>query len=124
MKIKFMLGSLVLFVLALATAWAADVSGKWTAEYQSPNGQTRQNTFNFQVKGESLTGTVASTRGESTIEEGKVKGDEISFTIIRNMGGNNVKFAYQGTISGDEIKFKVTVGEGDRTFEMTAKRVK
>lgn len=124
MKIKFLFGSLVLLTLILATAWAADVNGKWTAEYQSPDGQTRQSTFTFQVKGEALTGTVASARGESNILEGKVKGDEISFEVIRNFGGNDVKFQYKGKATGDEIKFTVTVGEGDRTFDMTAKRVK
>ncbi len=124
MKIKLLACGVVLLLMTMSAAWAADLNGKWTGEYQSPNGQTRQSTFTFQVKGETLTGTVASARGESNIEEGKVKGDEISFSVIRNFGGNDVKFQYKGKVTGDEIKFAVTVGEGDRNFDMIAKRVK
>ncbi len=124
MKTSALLRGLALFVLVFATVWAADVSGKWTAEYSSPDGQTRQSTFNFQVSGETLTGTVASTRGENKIDEGKVVGDDISFNVTRNFGGNDMKFVYKGKVTGDEIKFTVTVGDGDRTFEMTAKRAK
>jgi hypothetical protein len=111
-----------LSVLVFATLWAADVSGKWIAEFTTPDGQTRQSTFNFEVSGETLTGTVGSSRGESKIEDGKVVGDDISFNVTRNFGGNDMKFAYKGKVAGDEIKLTVTVGEGDRTFEMVAKR--
>jgi hypothetical protein len=124
MKIKMLFCSIVLLVVFLTMAWAADVSGKWNAEYKSPDGQTRQSTFTFQVKDGTVTGTVASTRGESQIEDGKISGEDISFTVIRNFGGNDMKFSYKGKISGDEIKFTVTVGEGDRTFDMVAKRAK
>jgi hypothetical protein len=124
MNRKSLIAVMLFLVFAVATVWAADISGKWEAEYQTPNGQTRQNTFNFEVKGDAVTGTVASARGENKIEEGKIKGEEISFVVIRNFNGNDMKFQYQGKIAGDEIKFKVTVGEGDRTFEMTAKRAK
>jgi hypothetical protein len=124
MKIKTLLYSIVLSAVFLAIAWAADLSGKWNAEYTTPNGETRQNTFTFQVDGDTLTGTVSSPRGESKIEDGKVNGDEIAFSVTRNRGGTDVKFLYKGKVSGDEIKFTVTVGQGDRTFEMTAKRTK
>jgi hypothetical protein len=33
-----------------------------------------------------------------------------------------MKFVYKGKVAGDEIKLTVTVGDGERTFEMTAKR--
>jgi hypothetical protein len=124
MKIKTLLYSIVLSAVFLASAWAADLSGKWNAEYTTPNGETRQSTFTFQVNGDTLTGTVSSQRGESKIENGKVSGDEIVFSVTRNRGGTDVKFLYKGKVSGDEIKFTVVVGEGDRTFEMTAKRAK
>lgn len=113
-----------MFALFVSSVMAADVSGKWLAEYSTPDGQTRQSTFNFQVSGETLTGTVASTRGESKIEEGKIVGDDISFSVTRNFGGNDLKFVYKGKVAGDEIKFAVTVVDGDRTFDMTAKRAK
>jgi hypothetical protein len=71
---------------------------------QGPQGAS-ETTFNFKVEGTTLTGTMASTRGESTISEGKVNGDEISFVVVRKMGENEMKTTWKGKVSGDEIKF-------------------
>jgi hypothetical protein len=126
MSVRLCVRALALIAVCLAVAWAADVSGKWKAEYQSPDGQTRQSTFNFQVSGEKLTGTVGGPRGDAQISEGKVSDDEISFVVVRDFGGNSVKFVYKGKVAGDEIKLAVTANFGgeERTFEMTAKREK
>ncbi len=107
-----------IFVLLLSvTAVAADVSGKWKAEFTTPDGTQRVNTFSFKVDGGKLTGTVAGTQDETQIQNAKFVGDEISFTAERPFG----TFTYTGKVSGDEIKFKVTFN--DQNFEMTAKRV-
>lgn len=120
MKIRLLLLSCVLAVAALA----ADVSGKWTAEMQGRNGNTMTQTFNFKVDNGALTGSVSGMRGgESEISNGKVDGDNISFDVTREFNGNSFTMHYTGTISGDEIKFKVERqgGEG-RTREFTAKK--
>ena len=104
-------------VLLAAAALAADVAGTWKAEFTSPDGQQRVNTFTFKVDGGKLTGTVAGSQDETQIQNGKVAGDEISFTAERPFG----KFTYSGKISSDEIKFKVDF-DGN-AFDMTAKRV-
>ena len=104
-------------MLLAGLAAAADVSGKWKAEFTSPDGAQRVNTFTFKVEGEKLSGTVAGTQDETPIENGKIAGDEISFTAERPFGS----FAYKGKVSGDEIQFKVTFN--DETFEITAKRM-
>jgi hypothetical protein len=113
---------LVLTALMVAAALvAADVAGKWKAEFTMPDGQTRTSIFTFKVDGDKLTGTVSSPRGEAPIQEGKVSGDEISFVVVREFGGNEVRIYYKGKVSGDELK--LTVEFGERSFEMTAKRV-
>ncbi len=111
-----------LWVVALAVALsmaavAADVSGKWRAEFTTPDGTQRTNTFTFKQDGAKLTGTVAGTQDETPIQDGKVSGDEISFTAERPFG----KFTYKGKVSGDEIKFAVSFG--DNSFDITAKRM-
>jgi len=111
---------LVILMLA-AAALAADVAGKWKAEFTTPDGQTRTSLFTFKVDGGKLTGTVSSPRGEAPIQDGKVSGDEISFVVVREFGGNEVRIKYTGKVSGDELK--LTVEFGERSFEMTAKRV-
>ena len=107
----------ILALLLSALAMAADVSGKWKAEFTTPDGTQRVNTFTFKSDGGTLTGTVAGGQDETPIQNGKVSGDEISFTAERPFGS----FKYAGKISGDEIKFKVTFN--DQTFDMTAKRM-
>jgi hypothetical protein len=57
------------------------------------------------------------SQDETSIADGKVAGDEISFSAERPFGS----FTYKGKVSGNEIKFQVTFN--DQTFEITAKRV-
>jgi len=98
---------LCLFLVGLGAiaAWAADVSGQWVAEVPGRQGQTQTMTFTFNVEGEKLTGSITTPRGESPISDGKVRGDEISFTQVLEFGGNQMKFLYKGKVVGDEIRF-------------------
>src|SRR5438270_11347142 len=82
---------------------AADINGKWKAEFTTPDGTPRTNTFTLTTEGAKLTGTVAGSQDETPIQNGTVNGDEISFTADRPFG----KFTYKGTVTGNEIKFKV-----------------
>ena len=104
-------------ILLSVVATAADVSGKWKAEFTTPDGTQRVNTFSFKMDGGKLTGTVAGGQDETQIQNAKINGDEISFTAERPFG----TFTYSGKVSGNEIKFKVTFN--DQNFEMTAKRL-
>src|ERR1700730_4006463 len=83
-------------------AAAADVSGKWKADFTTPDGTQRSNTFTFKADGANLTGSVAGTQDQTPIKNGKINGDEISFSADRPFG----MFTYNGKISGSEIKFK------------------
>lgn len=94
-------------------------SGK--GDMKTANGDMLEINFNFQVNGEKLTGTVTNTYGEEQITEGTVKGDAIAFIVLA--GGGQFKITYKGNVVGEDLKFKVTIGdmgEGD----LTAKRVK
>lgn len=103
-------------ILLSSAMGAANVNGKWKAEFSTPDGTQRVNTFTFKVEGENLTGTVAGTQDETAIKNGKIAGDQISFVAERPFG----TFTYTGKVSDNEIKFKVTFN--DQNFEMTAKR--
>jgi hypothetical protein len=72
----------------------------------------QQLTFNFKQSGETLTGTVASQRGDQEISAGKVTGDSVSFVTVMSFGGNEMKMLYKGTIAGNEIKFTRTMEGG------------
>ena len=45
---------------------------------------------------------------ETPISEGKVDGDNISFKVTMQMGGNSMTTEYTGTVSRNEMKLKVT----------------
>jgi len=114
---------LVLAGLVALTAWAADVSGQWVADIPGRQGQTQSVTFTFKVDGDKLTGSVTTPRGEGPISDGKIMGDEISFTQTVEFGGNQMKFLYKGKVSGDEIKFsRQREGGQGQAREFTAKR--
>lgn len=111
---------LLLTVFAL-TASAADISGKWKGTAEGPNGPVERS-FTFQVNGSALTGeTESEMMGKSVLTEGKVDGNNLSFTITGNLQGNEMKLAYKGTLSGDVIK--LTVDFGGQSVEYTLKRV-
>jgi hypothetical protein len=104
------LGAVVLLSL-VTSAWAADVAGKWTATVPGAAGQGESTiTFVLKADGETLTGTLNNTQapGDVQISEGKITGDDISFSITRDIGGAQTKVLWKGKISGDEIKFTRT----------------
>jgi len=111
---------LKVFVILGLTAglFAADVTGKWTAQVPGQGGQARETTFTLRVDGDKLTGTMSGRQGDTPIADGKVTGDKISFTVESQRG----KRTYVGTVSGDEIKFKREGGQ--QAQEFTAKRAK
>src|SRR5574338_1224476 len=96
----------MLFALASAFVLAADISGNWKGTAEGPNG-TFERTFVFKVDGTTLTGeTVSSFLGKSVINEGKVEGDAISFTINAKFQDNDVKFTYKGKVAADGKEIK------------------
>jgi hypothetical protein len=102
---------------------AADITGKWTAQVPGRDGQTREQTFTFKVEGEKLTGTTTGRNGDVAITDGTVKGDAIAFSVVMNMGGNDVKILYKGTVAGAEIKMTRQREGGDQPpAEFVAKK--
>ena len=117
-------------LVAAFTLLAADATGKWTFEMQGRNGQSRQMSITLKQDGDTLTGSVPGMgRGgqggqETPITNGKVDGDHVTFEVHREFNGNEFVQKYDGKISGDEMKLKITMQtpNGDRTNEVTAKR--
>jgi opacity protein-like surface antigen len=120
---RLLVVSTILTAILVAAAPAADISGNWkgTADFQ---GQAIERTFVFKVDGTKLTGeTTSELLGKSTIEDGKIDGDNISFTITANLQGNDLKMNYKGKVVGDTIKLSVDLGaEIGGTIEWTLKK--
>src|SRR5260370_41998623 len=121
-----MTGALVgIFAIA---AYAADVTGKWTAEVPGRGGNMQTNTFVLKQDGAKLTGTVDGGRGGAAeISDGKVDGHNVSFARTVSFGYNTFKLVFKGSVNsaGTEIKFTRTIegGPGDTPpTEFTAKK--
>jgi hypothetical protein len=114
--------TLLLLAVFAFTALAADVTGTWKGTAETPNGNIER-TFVFKVDGSKLTGTTSSQMfGESKIEEGKIEGDNLSFTVNVKYEGNEVKVNYTGKVNGNEMKLHVEA-DGGFSADYTAKKV-
>jgi hypothetical protein len=98
--------------VAAFSLWAADVTGKWTAEMQGPGGNTRTVTLNLKADGSKLTGTVSGGRGDAEISDGKVDGNDLIFSVVREFNGNKMTSTYKGKLDGDVIHFNMKMEGG------------
>ena len=114
----------VLFGLFAFSAMAEDISGHWKATAEGPNG-AMERTFVFKQDGSKVTGeTISEFTGKSTITDGKVEGDTVTFTIAAKIGDQDVKLNYKGKIAASEIKFTSEMaGGGNPPIEWTAKKM-
>jgi len=105
-----------------ALAFGADVTGKWTASFDTQIG-VQNYTYNFKVDGSKLTGTAKSQFGETALTEGTVNGDDIAFVENLDFQGQPLRIEYKGKVTGDEIKFTRRVADV-ATEEFVATRAK
>ncbi len=112
-----------LIAALVCIAAAADINGTWKATAEGPNG-SMERTFVFKVEGSKVTGeTTSSMMGKSTIDDGKIDGDTVTFTITVKFQENEMKLNYKGKVSGNEIHFTVENPAGGNTIEWNAKKV-
>ena len=105
-----------------ATAYAADVDGKWTGTVDGLAGPTAV-TFTFKADGEKLTGSTSTADlAETQIKDGKIDGNNISFTVTIDFAGMPFMLSYKGVVSADQIKMSAEVF--GMPFEFVVKKAK
>ena len=115
--------ALAVFCIVGGLAHAGDISGTWTASFDTQVGK-QEYTYTLKAEGAALTGTAKSNLiGDSTLSDGKVDGNKISFVEKGNYQGMPVQFSYTGELAGDEIHFKREL-MGFPAEEFVAKRSK
>ena len=118
----------VLAAVVMAIVWsvalrAADPSGRWAATFMTQVGDQAY-TYEFIVKGTSLTGTAkGSLTGETKISDGKVDGDTFTFTENANYQGMPIAFTYTGKMTNADT-IELTRVIMDIPEKATAKRAK
>jgi hypothetical protein len=123
MKIRF-LGVLALLMASALPAGAADLLGRWTAEFDSPIG-VQKYVYEFKNPGDALSGeaTFEHSMGKGTValKNLKLEGDKVSFSEPLTIDGNEITITYSGTLAGDELKLTRNVGDFG-SEQLTAKR--
>jgi opacity protein-like surface antigen len=103
------LSCLLLVLILSASAYAADVDGKWTGTVSTGQGDIPV-VFNFKSDGPKLTGTTTGLDGaEVPIADGKVDGNTITYTVTFDFGGMPLMLSYKGIVAKDEIKVTADV---------------
>jgi hypothetical protein len=110
---------LSMFLVLVPTAGAAEtakVAGEWAITVESPQGKGTP-TVVLKQDGEALTGTYKGRLGEVPLK-GTITGNDIKFSITVNTQGQDLVIEYKGTVDGDTMKGKAKFGdfgEGDFT---------
>lgn len=121
---KRCLVTIIALAFATFTALAADISGNWKGTAEGPQGNLER-TFVFKVDGTKLTDeTTSQMLGKSTITDGKIDGDSLSFSITASMQGNELKLTYKGKVTGNEIELtsEMSGGQGGQAITWHLKK--
>jgi hypothetical protein len=107
-------------LLLAASAFAADVDGKWAGTLNTPNGDVPVS-FTFKADADKLSGSSTGPDGnEVKIADGKVDGKNITFSLTVDFGGMPLTLNYKGVVEKDQIK--LTLDFGGMPFDFVVKK--
>src|SRR4051812_27932748 len=99
MKFRF-LAILSLLIATALPAAAADLVGRWTAEFDTPIGPQKY-VYEFRKSGDALAGDATFERsignGSVQLKNVKVEGDKVSFDEPLSVNGEEMTITYSGT---------------------------
>ncbi|HYO83906.1 MAG TPA: hypothetical protein VES20_21055 [Bryobacteraceae bacterium] len=127
----------MLFVAAVSMAMASDVQGTWSSEREvgDSDGKTYKHVSVITLKEESgvLTGSVVATSEapwmrENTgkavdIQDGKVDGNKFTFKLVQEASNGVRTAAYEGTVTGDQMKGVIKFRGIGQSWVFDAKRI-
>lgn len=115
-KALVLTGLIAMFSLA---ALAADLSGTWTGIFHTREGGAFETNLVLKASGDALTGTFQQgNNDEIQIENGKVNGDQVTFSITRGSGDKTRKINFTGKVDGTNMKLTVQPEGATRTQEI------
>jgi len=96
-----------------------DLTGKWKLAYTTPEGP-EDSTLDLSMASDgTLTGTIASTRGNANIITGYLSAEKFSFTINIVIEGSPADVVFTGTFDGTSLKGSISVQGLDIEFTGT-----
>lgn len=109
---RFGVSVAALLLLVSGMAFAAEIDGTWTGKMAGPDGgEGFPISYTFKAEGTTLTGSMPGMPGPDgtpgqpiPIKDGKIDGNNISFSVVFDFGGQEMKMDYKGVLSGDTLK--------------------
>lgn len=114
------LAAVVSFAAPVVAQSAPSLTGTWELTSEGPRG-ARTQTFTFAQDGATLTGSTQMRDNTVEIKDGKVDGDQITFTVEFGMGERTFSQTYTGTVDGDTMAGTITTPRGETPFKGTRK---
>ena len=116
---RLVMASLFLLGLFSSLLFAADISGKWSGD----SDQGPSFTFTFKTDNNKLTGTMLSMEGkELPIADGKLDGDNLSFSVASEWQGQPIKLVATGKVNGEQIQLHIGTDDGSWGTDAALKR--
>jgi len=103
------------------------VTGTWKWTLQIQGGDELALSAKLKQDGEKVTGTYYGRNNtESEIKEGKLKGNQLSFKVVRDINGAQITLTFNGKVDGDTVTGTMEFKNEDQSnsMEWKAKREK
>lgn len=84
-----------------------DIAGKWEITINSPMGAQKA-TLDLNVDGTDITGTMTGAQGATDIEDGKIDGDQASWSA--KIPSPPITLKFTAKVEGDEISGTAALG--------------
>jgi hypothetical protein len=116
---RVILGVALLTALASLTFAATDINGQW----KGSSDQGPEFTFNFKMDGGKLTGSMLSMEGkELPIQDAKLDGENISFSVNSEWQGQPIKLVAKGKVAAEDIQLSIGTDDGAWGTDVDLKR--
>lgn len=86
------------------------VDGTYIIEIDTPMGK-QESTLTLKTDGAALSGTLASSLGNTDFSGGTVGSDKVSWSIEMNSPMGNIKLDFKGKLTGENISGEVKAGD-------------
>jgi len=112
---------LLIVILLSASAFAADVAGRWKGPMQSGGDAV----FDLKTDKSTISGTMLGYDGKPRpVSEGKLDGDNVSMKIATDWQGQPITLIVTGKIAGDEMQLHIASDSGYWSTDALVKREK
>jgi hypothetical protein len=103
---------------------ASEPAGKWDLRIETPDGDIFTPTLEIAQKGDTLEGVYTWQDKKTPVKELKLQDNALTFTVVVDADGQELKTDYKGRLNGDKISGTINykLGGDTGTVDFTGKR--